>query len=52
VPLMREAGDNGAQLIGFPEDFIPAHPVWYHHHPATGAIVNKLAVELFKNSKG
>jgi aliphatic nitrilase len=48
--LIREAGDNGAQLIGFPEGFIPAHPVWYHHHPATGAIANKLAVELFKNS--
>ena len=37
-------------MIGFPEGFIPAHPVWYHHHAATGAIANKLAVELFKNS--
>jgi nitrilase len=48
--LIREAGRNGAQLIAFPEGFIPAHPVWYHHHPATGAVANKLAVELFKNS--
>jgi len=48
--LIREAGRNGAQLIAFPEGFIPAHPVWYHHHPATSAIANKLAVELFKNS--
>lgn len=48
--LIREAGHNGAQLIAFPEGFIPAHPVWYHHHPATSAIANKLAVELFKNS--
>jgi nitrilase len=48
--LIREAGQNGAQLIAFPEGFIPAHPVWYHHHPATSAISNKLAVELFKNS--
>jgi aliphatic nitrilase len=48
--LIREAGANGARVIGFPESFIPAHPVWYHHHAATGAIANKLAVELFKNS--
>src|SRR3954469_12350075 len=48
--LIREAGKNGARIIGFPEGFIPAHPVWYHHHAATGAIANKLAVELFKNS--
>src|SRR5437588_5932214 len=48
--LIREAGRNGARIIGFPEGFIPAHPVWYHHHAATGAIANKLAVELFKNA--
>ena len=48
--LIREAGKNGARIIGFPEGFIPAHPVWYHHHAATGAIANRLAVELFKNA--
>src|SRR5436309_15213001 len=48
--LIREAGQNGARIIGFPEGFIPAHPVWYHHHAATGAISNRLAVELFKTS--
>jgi nitrilase len=48
--LIREAGRNGAELIAFPEGFIPAHPVWYHHHPATSAVVNELSVELFKNS--
>src|SRR5499426_4072830 len=48
--LIREAGKNGARVIGFPEGFIPAHPVWYHHHAATGAVANKLAIELFKNS--
>jgi nitrilase len=48
--LIREAGRSGARVIGFPEGFIPAHPVWYHHHAATGAIANKLAAELFKNS--
>jgi aliphatic nitrilase len=48
--LIREAGRQGARVIAFPEGFIPAHPVWYHHHAATGAVANKLAVELFKNS--
>ena len=48
--LIREAGANGARVIAFPEGFIPAHPVWYHHHPATSAIANRLAVELFKNA--
>jgi nitrilase len=48
--LIREAGKNGARVIGFPEGFIPAHAVWYHFHAATGAIANRLAVELFKNS--
>lgn len=48
--LIREAGRNGARVIGLPEGFIPAHPVWYHHHAATSAIANRMAVELFKNS--
>src|SRR5215831_10768540 len=48
--LIREAGRGGARVIGFPESFIPAHPVWYHHHAATGALSNRLATELFKNS--
>lgn len=48
--LIREAGRNGAQVIGFPEGFIPAHPIWYHHHAATGALANRLSVELFKNA--
>ncbi len=48
--LIGEAGKNGARVIGFPEGFIPAHPVWYHHHSATGIVSNRLATELFKNS--
>src|SRR5689334_2832261 len=48
--LIREAGSNGARVIGFPEGFIPAHPVWYHHHAATGSLSNRLATELFKNA--
>jgi nitrilase len=48
--LIREAGRHGARVIGFPEGFIPAHPVWYHHHVATGTIANRLSAELFKNA--
>jgi aliphatic nitrilase len=48
--LIREAGAQGARVIGFPEGYIPAHPVWYHHHAATGAVSNRLATELFKNA--
>jgi nitrilase len=48
--LIRDAGKNGARVIGFPEGFIPAHPVWFHHHPATSQIANELSVALFKNS--
>jgi nitrilase len=48
--LIREAGRNGARVIGFPEGFIPAHPVWFHFHSATGRIGTRLSVELFKNA--
>jgi len=48
--LIREAGRNGARVIGFPEGFIPAHPIWFHFHSATGRIGTRLSVELFKNS--
>src|SRR5512139_525202 len=48
--LIAQAAAGGARLIAFPEGFIPAHPVWYHHHPATGSIANELAVALFKNA--
>jgi len=48
--LIREAGRNGARVIGFPEGFIPAHPVWFHFHSATGRVSTRLSVELFKNA--
>ena len=32
VALIEEAGANGAQIVGFPEGFIPAHPIWFHFH--------------------
>jgi aliphatic nitrilase len=48
--LIAEAGAAGARVIGFPEGFVPAHPVWFHHHAATGKIANRLSIELFKNA--
>ena len=53
--LIREAGKAGARVIGFPEGFIPAHPVWYHHHAATGAhrqqARRRAVQELRRNSR-
>jgi aliphatic nitrilase len=37
-------------VIAFPEGFIPAHPVWFHFHAATGRVGTRLSVELFKNA--
>src|SRR4029077_11320392 len=48
--LIREAGEHGGRVIAFPESFLPAHPVWSHPHAATGALANRLSVELFKNA--
>jgi nitrilase len=48
--LIREAGSEGAELVAFPEGFIPAHPVWFHFHAATGRVATHLSVELFKNA--
>ncbi|MEX2496238.1 MAG: nitrilase-related carbon-nitrogen hydrolase, partial [Woeseia sp.] len=48
--LIREAGRNGADIIAFPEGFIPAHPIWFHFHPGTGRLSTDLSVSLFKNA--
>lgn len=48
--LIREAGANGADFIGFPESFIPGHPVWYYFHPATSKKSMEFAIQLFKNA--
>lgn len=48
--LIREAAAAGARLIGFPEGFIPGHPLWYHFRPATDSVSNRLAAQLFANS--
>lgn len=48
--LIAEAGSNGADVVGFPENFVPGHPVWFYYHPATSKQSQRWAVELFKNA--
>lgn len=48
--LIARAGRDGAEVVVFPEGFIPAHPVWFHFHPATGRRAIELAAELFRNA--
>jgi len=48
--LIREAGAGGAKVIGFPEGFIPGHPLWFHFYPATCPESQRMSTELFKNA--
>jgi aliphatic nitrilase len=48
--LIAEAGANGADVVGFPEGFVPAHPVWFHFHPATSPAAMTFSRELFANA--
>jgi len=48
--LIAEAGAQGADLIAFPEGFIPAHPCWFTVRPATDQISLGLSRQLFQNA--
>ena len=48
--LIREAGRNGAQIVGFPENFISAHPYWYQFYNAYDPIVRKFDTLYFQNA--
>lgn len=48
--LIKEAGEAGADLVGFPENFIPGHPSWYYFHPAHSEKSMALAIRLFQES--
>jgi nitrilase len=50
VALIAEAGRNGANIVGFPEGFIPTHPLWYHFHPASSPEAQAFARRLAENS--
>ncbi len=48
--LIREAGEHGAKIVGFPEGFIPTHPLWYHFLSASSPRSRQYATQLFLNS--
>jgi aliphatic nitrilase len=48
--LIEEAGAHGAQLVGFPENFLPGHPVWYNLLPVSSDRSRALAARLFAES--
>ncbi|MEO6943877.1 MAG: carbon-nitrogen hydrolase family protein [Lacisediminihabitans sp.] len=48
--LIREAGAAGADIIAFPENFIPGHPLWFHYRPWGSPECVKMSVRLFKEA--
>lgn len=48
--LVHQAGEQGAELVVFPEGFVPTHPIWFHFHAATSRTGLDLAAELFRNA--
>jgi nitrilase len=48
--LIAEAGREGADVVGFPEGFVPAHPVWFYHHPALSPQSLAYSERLFHNA--
>lgn len=48
--LILEAGRAGANVIGFPEGFIPAHPSWFTDQSTTGKVSLELSQRLFQNA--
>jgi aliphatic nitrilase len=48
--LIAEAGRAGADVVGFPEGFVPAHPVWFYHYPALSPQSLAYCERLFRNS--
>jgi aliphatic nitrilase len=48
--LIREAGRNNADVVGFPEGFIPGHPGWQELIPATSELALTLSCKLFKHA--
>lgn len=48
--LIAEAGRHGADVVGFPENFIPGHPVWFYFHAATSRASQEFSIRLFDNA--
>ena len=50
VRLIEEAGAAGAEVVVFPEGFVPTHPLWLHFHAATSQSALDMAADLFRNA--
>jgi len=50
IRLIREAGERGVSVLGFPEGFIPEHPLWYHYYAASSARAYSFAKRLSENA--
>lgn len=50
VRLIEEAADNGANVIGFPEGFVPGFPDWYHWYMPRSPQSLGFNRDLFKNA--
>lgn len=48
--LIVEAGRNGAQVVGFPENYVPGHPYWYQFYNAYDPICSDFNVRYFNNA--
>jgi len=48
--LIREAGTEGADVVGFPEGFIPGHPGWVEVLPLSAEPAPSLFLELFREA--
>ena len=48
--LISEAGTAGADVVVFPEGFVPGHPLWYHFHGVSTDISRRLSTMLYENA--
>ncbi len=48
--FIEEAADLGAQVIAFPECYIPAYPHWYSFYGGQHPFIMRFYKELFKNA--
>jgi aliphatic nitrilase len=50
IGLIESAARAGAEIVVFPEGFIPTHPLWFHFHAATSKESLEMAADLFRNA--